>query len=71
MAEPLNLRRLRHMEDQGIVLGTALGLEDLQHGVFVQTVGTETVDGFGRNGYQATGFNDFRGGWRSVGILCG
>ena len=44
MGEQLHLNGVRHMEDQGIVLGTALGDEDFRNGAFVQTVGTQTVD---------------------------
>ena len=51
------------MQDQGIVLGTALGLKDLSNGFFVQTVGAQTVDGFRGDGHQTAAFDNFRRGY--------
>ena len=54
VGEILHLNGIRHMEDQGVVLGTALGDEDLGNGVFIQTVGTQTVDRLRGDGHQAS-----------------
>ena len=42
------------MQDQRVVLRTALGLENMQHGFLVQPVGTEAVDRLGRDGDELT-----------------
>ena len=52
------------MDDEGIVLGTALGFKDPQNGVGVQSVGRQTVDRFGGDAHhlplpqQFSGFLD-------------
>ena len=61
VAEQLNLLRSGDMENQGVVLRTALGFKNFGHGGFVQTVGAKTVDGFGRNRYQFAAADHFRG----------
>ena len=37
------------MDDQRIILGTALGLIDLAAGVLVEGIGAEAIDGLGGN----------------------
>ena len=69
MAEILNLSWVSHMEDQGVVLGTALGLKDLGYRFFIQTVGTKTVDCLRGNCYKAATADDFRCGLRSQRVL--
>ena len=42
----------RHMDDEGVVLGTALCLKDLMDRFLVQGVGSQAVNGFRGDGYQ-------------------
>ena len=58
MAEFLDFPRLRHMEDQGVVLGPALGGENACHSLLVETVCTKSVDGFRGDGHQPTPADD-------------
>ena len=46
------------MDDEGVVLRTALGLEDMQDGSLIQGVGPEAVDRLGGDAKQAAGSND-------------
>ena len=46
------------MEDQGVILGAALGDEDFGHGIGIQTVGTQTVNGLRGDGHQSAGADD-------------
>ena len=48
------------VEDQGVILGTALGLEDLSHGGGVQAVGAQAVDRLRGEGQKAAGAEDGR-----------
>ena len=41
------------MENEGVVLGTALGLEDPAHGLGIQSVGSQTVNRLRRDAQQA------------------
>ncbi len=41
------------MEDEGVVLGTALGLKDPAHGLGIQSVGPQAVDRLRRDAQQA------------------
>ena len=66
MAETLHFLRFRHMEDQGVILGTALCRKDSGNGVFIQAVGPQTVNRFRRNGHQASVFDDFRRNCRRI-----
>ena len=50
MADRLQLLRLGDMQNEGVVLRTPLRLEDAQHGVLVEPVCPEAVDGLGRDG---------------------
>ena len=52
-AVPLQPVGAGDMEDQRVVLGTALCLENMQHGVLVQRVGAETVHRLGGDAQQA------------------
>ena len=47
------------MEDQGVILGTALSGKDFGNSLRIQTVGSQTVDSFRRKGNQLTGFQQF------------
>ena len=71
VAEFLDLRQLGDMEDQGVVLGTALGLEDSGNSLFVQAVGAQTVDGLRGDGHQTAVFNDFSCRFHSTGSSSG
>ena len=42
------------MDDEWVVLGTALGLKNAQHSIGVQCIGRQTVDRFGRDAYHLT-----------------
>ena len=44
MAVPLEPRGVRNVDDEGVVLRTALGLKDVPHGLAVEGVRTQTVD---------------------------
>ena len=71
MAEQIHLLRTGNVQDQRIVLGTALRLKDFDNSGFVQAVGAQAVDGLRGNGHQFPPADQFRGGfWRSR-ILCG
>ena len=48
------------MDDERVVLWTALGLEDVQDGLFVERVGSEAVDRLGRDAEQAAAADDVR-----------
>ena len=61
MAKKLDLLRTGDVQNQGIVLGTALGFEAFGNGIFVQTVGTQTLDSLRGNGYQFAGFDQICG----------
>ena len=50
----------RHMDDKRIVLGTALGLENAAHRLFVQRIRPQTVDRFRGNPQQAAAADDLR-----------
>ena len=52
MAETLHFLRFRHMEDQGVILGTALCRKDSGNGVFIQAVGPQTVNRLRGNRHQ-------------------
>ena len=69
VAEQLNLLRAGDVQDQGVVLGTALGFENLGNSSFVQTVGAQTVDGLRGNGNQSALHDDIGGNGRSLRIL--
>ena len=71
MAEQLNLFRAGDVQNQGVVLRTALGLKDFGNGFFVQTVGTQAVDGLRGNGNQTALHNDIGSNCRGLGIFCG
>ena len=60
VAVKLDLLRAGDMQDQRIVRRAALDLKDLRNGSFVQTVGTQTVNGLRGNGHQAAVFDNFR-----------
>ena len=70
LAEPLHFLRLRHMENQRIVLGTTLGLEDFQNRLFIQAVGAQTVDRLRGDGHQAAVLDDGGGNFRGFRSLC-
>ena len=59
MGKARNLIRPRDVQDQRIVLGTTLDLENPGNGCFIQPVGTQTVDGFRGDCHKATLFDDF------------
>ena len=46
--------RPRNVDNQGIILRTSLGFKDFADSVLVQSVCTQTVDGFRRNTDQAS-----------------
>ena len=46
------------MENQGIVLGTTLGLKNFNNRLLVQSVGTQAVDGFRGDCHQTALFDD-------------
>ena len=71
MADILHFCRLGNVEDQGVILGTALGNEDLGNGFFVKAIGTQAIYGFCGQRDQAAVFDDFRGGSCRGGVLCG
>ena len=71
MTEALHFLRFRHMENQGVILGTALGLKDSGNGVFIQAVGTQAVNRFRGNGHQAAVFDDFRRNGRRIRVFGG
>ena len=58
------------MQNQGIVLGTTLGLEDFQDCLFVQAVGTQTVDRLRGDGHQTALSDNMRGNFRGFRSLC-
>ena len=60
MAEQLNLLRAADVENQGVVLGTALGLKDLGNGLFVQAIGPQTINRFRGDGHQLPLLNQIR-----------
>ena len=66
VAEAFHLPRLRHVEDQGIVLGAALGLEDPPDRVAVQAVGAQAVYRLRGDGHQAAVLENFRRNRRGI-----
>ena len=64
MAESLHFLWLGHVEDQGIVLGAALGLKNFQDGVFVQAVGAQAVDRLRGDCHQTAVSNNGGGNFR-------
>ena len=50
----------RYMDDERIVLGTALGLKNTAHRLFVQRIRAQTVDRFRGNPQQAAASDDLR-----------
>ena len=71
VGEFLNLFGTGNVQDQGIILGTAFGLKNFHNGVFVQTVGTKTVDRFCGNCHQTAVFNDICRSFCAICITCG
>ena len=71
MAEQPDLFRPADVQDQGIVLGTALGFEDFCYGGFVQPVGAETVDRLCGDGNQLALPDQLGGTRRGFRILGG
>ena len=71
MAEQFNLFRAADVQDQGVILRTALGFKNFGNGLFIQTVGTQTVDGFRGNGHQLAAANHFRSNDGGLCILSG
>ena len=59
------------VQNQGIVLGTALGFENFRNGVFVQTVGAQTVDSLRGDGYQFSVHDQIGRGGSGDGVRCG
>ena len=58
------------MEDQGVVLGAALGLKYFGNGIFIQAVGSQAVDSLRGDGHQAPIANDRGGNFWGVGGVC-
>ena len=58
------------MEDQGVVLGAALGLKYFGNGIFIQAVGSQAVNRLRGDGHQAPIANDLGGNFRGLGGLC-
>ena len=69
MAEVLHLLLPRHMEDQWIVLGAALGLKDFQHCVSIQTVCPKAIDRFRWNPQQPAVPDNARSNIQSLRVL--
>ena len=61
-AVPLQPVRPRDVQDQGVVLGAALGLKDPAHRSGVQPVGPQAVHRLGGDAHQAAGAEQVRGG---------
>ena len=59
-AVALEPRGIRDVDDERVVLWTALGLEDVQDGLFVEGVGPESIDRLGRDAEQAAAADDVR-----------
>ena len=66
MAQDIQSLGVCHMEDQRVILGTALGGKDLADCLRVQSVGTQSVYSFRRNGHKTAIFDDV---CRSAGCL--
>ena len=47
-----------HMDDEGVILGTALGLENAAHRILVQAVGAQAVDRLRGNAEKAAPTQD-------------
>ena len=71
VTEQLDLLGTGNVQNQRIVLGAALGFEDLCHSIFVQTVGTQAVDGFRGDSNQLAVHDQVSRGGRGNGIGCG
>ena len=70
MTEKFNLFCTADMQNQRIVLGTALCLENFGNSVLVQAVGTQTVNSLCGNGYQFAIHNQIGSGRGSDGVSC-
>ena len=70
MAELLDLFRAGDVEDQGIVLRPSLGLKNLQNRLFIQSVGSQTIDRLRGDGYQASGSDNIGRDGRGIRV-CG
>ena len=56
-----DILRLGHMENQWVILGTALGLKDFQDGITVQTIGSQPVNRLCGQSHQAAVFENLCG----------
>ena len=54
LAVPLQPRRIRHMDNERIVLRAALRLKDVQHCFFIQRVRAESIDRLRRNAEESS-----------------
>ena len=69
MAEVLHLIHPRHMENQRVILGPALGLKYFQHRIGIQTVGAQAIDRLRGNAQQPAASDDVRRSIQGVRIL--
>lgn len=59
-AVPLQPRRRRYMENERVVLGPALGRENIRHCLWVQSVGPQAIDGLRGDTQQTASPDDLR-----------
>ena len=71
MAESIDLRPIRHMEDQRIIAGTALGLEYFGHSIGIQSIRSQAVYRFRRDRHQLTLPDQRSSRFRGSGLLGG